>query len=427
LRDHDGSEVLVSGDEKGIEFEIPLLDATLKSKKNSGWQVTFRDLDKLVDRFPVFKRYHLTDGTLSFGSKNGKKPYHFQGTVTYPYSVFVIEGDPVNHFDFSGTIGEDRISAQVIDKLKITIDEKVILSSDNIEYNIVELVKLLKNLSKANSTSSMKDRSKKIELMARNSSLYFRQENKVLADKLEASIVDGKMSLWLEHGSGNAVFVAEDRKFSLEGENLDDAFMEALLAGSKFSGGTLSFTGSGNTEKFNARFKVQDTLLEDYGVMNNVLAFLDTIPALITFSVPDYNTEGMFVDSALLDLTYADTVYTVNSFVVNSSVLTIRGVGKASISEDTIDLTLNLLTEGRKNLSKIPLIGYVLVGDEKVPSIKLDVTGKLSDPDIQNSAFEEIVTLPFDIGFRVLSLPFQWMDDLFSDEDPNTQGNSKKQ
>jgi len=57
----------------------------------------------------------------------------------------------------------------------------------------------------------------------------------------------------------------------------------------------------------------------------------------------------------------------------------------------------------------------------------VDVTGKLSDPDIQNSAFEEIVTLPFDIGFRVLSLPFQWMDDLFSDEDPNTQGNSKKQ
>jgi len=296
---------------------------------------------------------------------------------------------------------------------------------EDFEYNIVELVKLLKNLSKANSASSMKDRSKKIELMARNSSLYFRQENKVLADKLEASIVDGKMSLWLEHGSGNAVFVAEDGKFSLEGENLDDAFMEALLAGSKFSGGTLSFTGSGNTEKFNARFKVQDTLLEDYGVMNNVLAFLDTIPALITFSVPDYNTEGMFVDSALLDLTYADTVYTVNSFDVNSSVLTIRGVGKASISEDTIDLTLNLLTQWRKNLSKIPLIGYVLVGDEKVPSIKLDVTGKLSDPDIQNSAFEEIVTLPFDIGFRVLSLPFQWMDDLFSDEDPNAQGNSK--
>ena len=263
--------------------------------------------------------------------------------------------------------------------------------------------------------------------MARNSSLYFRPENKVLADKLKASIVNGKTSLWLKHNSGNAVFVAEDGEFSLEGENLDDAFMEALLANSIFSGGTLSFTGSGDTEKFNTRFKVQNTVLEDYSVMNNVLAFLNTIPALITFSVPDYNSKGMFVDSALLDLTYADTVYTVNSFDVNSSELTIRGAGKANISEDTIDLKLNLLTEGRKDLSKIPLIGYILVGDEKVPSIKLEVTGKLSNPDIQNSAFEEIVTLPFDIGIRVLSLPFRWMKDAFSDEDPNTQGNSKAQ
>lgn len=425
LRDRVGFKVFVSGDDKNLQFEIPLLDATIESGEDNNWQVTFRDLDKLVDRVPFCKRYHLTNGTLTIGSKDGNKPYHFQGTVTYPYSVLVINGTPVNRYNFSGLIDEERTTAQLIDNLKITIDEKITIRSDNIEYNVVELVKLLKSLTKVDSGSSEKDRSKQIDLLAKNSSLYFRPENRVLADRMRVRIVDGKMSLRLKHESGNAAFVVEDGKFSLEGENLDDAFMEALLAGSRFSGGTLSFTGSGDTEKFNARFKVQDTLLEDYGVMNNVLAFLDTIPALITFSVPDYNTEGMFVDSALLDLTYADTVYTVNSFDVNSTVLTIRGVGKASISGDTIDLTLNLLTQWRKNLSKIPLIGYVLVGDEKVPSIKLDVTGKLSDPDIQNSAFEEIVTLPFDIGFHVLSLPFQWMDDLFSDEDPNAQGNSK--
>ncbi|MBW1749808.1 MAG: AsmA-like C-terminal domain-containing protein, partial [Deltaproteobacteria bacterium] len=263
LRDYDGFKVLISGDEKGVEFDIPLLDATIKSGKDGGWQVSFRDLGKLAGRFPFLKRYHITDGTLSFGSKNGGKPYNFQGTVTYPYSVFVVNGTPVNKYNFSGTIGEKRISAQVIDKFKITIDKKIILTSDNIEYNIVELVKLLKNLSKANSASSMKDSSKKIELRARNSSLYFRPENRIMADKLEASIVNGKTSLRLEHDSGKAVFVAEDGKFSFEGESLDAAFMEALLANSIFSGGTLSFTGSGDTKNFDARFKVQNTLLEN--------------------------------------------------------------------------------------------------------------------------------------------------------------------
>jgi len=427
LSDYDGFEVIVSSDEKSTEFYIPMLDVTIESAEDSGWQVTFRDLDKLGGRFPFFKRYHLTDGTISFGSKNGKKPYHFQGTITYPYSLFVVGDSTVNHLDFSGTIAEEKISAQVIEKLSITIDEKITITSDDVEYNIVEVVKLLKNISKVSDASAKKDHSRQIELTARNSSLYFRPESRVLADKLLLRIEDGKTVLWLEHESGNAAFVAEDGEFSLDGVDLDDTFMEALLPGSNFSGGTLSFAGRGRLENFAARFKVQNTTLENYVVMNNVLAFVNTIPALLTFSVPDYDKDGIVVESALLDLSYGDKLYTVNSFDVIASQLTIRGVGHASLFDDNINLKLNLITEGRKDLSKIPLVGYVLVGDEKVPSIKLEVTGKLSDPDIQNSAFEEVVTLPFDIGLRVLSLPFNWVDDLFSDENPSTDNDNSRQ
>jgi hypothetical protein len=427
LSDYDGFEVIASGDEEGTEFYIPLLDVTIEYGEESEWLVTFRDLGKLGGRFPFLKRYHLSNGTLSFSSKNGKKPYHFQGTITYPYSLFVVGDSPVNHYDFSGTIGEEKISARVIEKLSITIDEKITITSDNVEYNIVEFVKLLKNLSKTTSPSSNKDNSMPLELMARDSSLYFRTESRILADKLLVRVEEGKTSLWLEHESGTAAFVAEDGEFSLDGVNLDHSFMEALLAGSNFSGGTLSFAGRGNVEKFDARFKVQNTILEDYGVMNNVLAFVNTIPALITFSVPDYNTEGLVVESAFLDLTYSDNLYMINSFDVNASELAIRGVGNASISADTINLKLNLITEGRKDLSKIPLVGYVLVGDEKVPSITLEVKGKLSDPAIQNSAFEEVATLPFDIGLRVLSLPFKWVEDLFSTNKSGAPNESNKQ
>jgi hypothetical protein len=427
LSDYDGFEVIASGDEKSTEFYIPVLDVIIESAEDGGWQVTFRDLDKLGSRFPFLKRYHLTDGTISFGSKNGKKPYHFQGTITYPYSLFIVGDSIVDHYDFSGTIAEAKISAQVIEKLSITIDKKITITSDNVEYNIVELVKLLKNLSKVDGASSKKDHSRKMELTARNSSLYFRPESRVLADKLLLRIEDGTTALWLEHESGNAAFVAEDGAFTLDGVDLDDTFMEALLPGSKFSGGSLSFAGRGRLENFDARFRVQNTILENYVVMNNVLSFVNTIPALITFSVPDYAKDGLVVESALLDMSYSDKLYTVNSFDVIASQLNMRGVGQASLLEDNIDLKLNLITQGRKDLSKIPLVGYVLVGDEKVPSIKLEVTGKLSDPDIQNSAFEEVVTLPFDIGLRVLSLPFKWVDDLFSDETPGTDNNNSRQ
>ena len=302
--------------------------------------------------------------------------------------------------------------------------KKIWITSENIEYNILELVELLQNLSKTTKDPTRSGSSKPLELVARNSSLYFRPENRVLAERLQLAIQDGKTSLWLQHAAGTAAFVAEDGEFFLEGDNLDDSFMEALLAGSNFNGGTVTFAGNGYADNFEVRFKVQNTILENYSVMNNVLAFVNTIPALITFSVPDYNTSGMMVDSALLYLTYSDNLYTIKSFDVNAAELSIRGVGNASIAEDNIDLKLNLITEGRKDLSKIPLVGFILVGDEKVPSITLEVTGKLTDPDITNSAFEEVVTLPFDIGLRALMSPFKWIDNLFSDEDPDTESNS---
>lgn len=426
LSDYDGFEVIASGDKKRSEFYIPMLDIAIESAKDGGWQATFHDLGKLDGRFPFLKQYHFTDGTLSLSSKNGKKPYHFQGTTTYPYSLFVVGDNSINHFDFSGTIAEDKISAQVIDKLMITIDEKITITSDDVEYNILELVKLLKNFSIVSTASSKKNHSRKIELTAQNSSLFFRPESRVLADKLRLLIKDGTTALWLEHDAGNAAFVAKDGEFTLDGVDLDDTFMEALLPGSKFRGGNLSFTGRGRLENFAARFRVQDTILENYAVMNNVLAFVNTIPALVTFSVPNYDTDGLVVESAVLDMSYADRLYTVNSFDVIASQLTLRGVGHASLFDDNIDLELNLMTKGKKDLSKVPLVGYVLVGDEKVPSIKIDVTGKLSDPDIQNSAFEEIVTLPFNIGLRVLSLPFKWVNNLFSDENPGTDNNESR-
>ena len=424
---NDGFEVLVSGDDKNTTLRIPLLDVTIDSGEDNGWHVNFHDLSKLTGRFPFLKRYYFSDGSISIGSKNGKKPYHFKGAITSPYSILVVDDSPVNHYGFSGTVGEEEINAKILEELNIIIDEKISITSENIEFNIIELVEMLKNLSKTTRASAGKDRSMDLELMARNSSLYFRPEIRVLADSLQVRIEDGKTSLWLEHELGKVAFVAEDGVFSLEGENLDDSFMEALLADSNFNGGDLSFSGSGNTENFDVRFKIKNTVLQNYAVMNNVLAFVDTIPALITFSVPDYNSAGMVVDSAVLDLSYDDSLYTINSFDVKTSVLTMRGNGNASLAEDNIDLKLNLITKGRKNLSKIPLVGYILVGDEKVPTITLKVTGKLSDPDIQNSAFEEVVTLPFDIGLRILKSPFKLIENLFSEEDPVNAGNSQGQ
>ena len=73
-------------------------------------------------------------------------------------------------------------------------------------------------------------------------------------------------------------------------------------------------------------------------------------------------------------------------------------------------MEFNLITQAKANINKIPLVGYILVGDEKRPSITFKVTGDLDDPEVKHSTFQEIAILPLSILQRTFYLPFRWTD-----------------
>ena len=75
-------------------------------------------------------------------------------------------------------------------------------------------------------------------------------------------------------------------------------------------------------------------------------------------------------------------------------------------------MDLNLITQAKKNISKIPLAGYILVGDEKRPSVTVKISGDLLNPKVENSTVKEVITLPFAILLRTLALPLHLVDSM---------------
>ena len=58
-----------------------------------------------------------------------------------------------------------------------------------------------------------------------------------------------------------------------------------------------------------------------------------------------------------------------------------------------------------KNVKRIPLIGYIFSGSEERPTLTLSVTGNLQSPDVENTAFKEVATYPFQVIKRTVLLP----------------------
>ena len=50
---------------------------------------------------------------------------------------------------------------------------------------------------------------------------------------------------------------------------------------SKFKGGNLNFSMNGNITDYDGLFYITDTIIVDYKMLNNILAFVNTVPSLV--------------------------------------------------------------------------------------------------------------------------------------------------
>lgn len=192
----------------------------------------------------------------------------------------------------------------------------------------------------------------------------------------------------------------------LNGNGFNDTFMGALINESTFQGGTMSVAATGMLKEFSAVLEIGHTTLKEMATVNNVMAFLNTIPSLVTFSLPEFDTSGFPIESAIVGLKFKDNVASIESLEVVSPQMHATGNGDIDFSTKLIDMDVQLKTEASRNVGKIPVVGYVLAGEEKDKSLSVKITGPINNPDVDPSLVKNIVVYPAEILYRTLTLPF---------------------
>ncbi|OHD91509.1 MAG: hypothetical protein A2W83_06065 [Sulfuricurvum sp. RIFCSPLOWO2_12_43_5] len=401
--DASGEEIILDSDALKAHFStIP-----------NGWKITLDDIALLSMRSPILRQYHVEKGNLNLFYTPENSQYTFNGTIEYPYSLMMINDKAVSKYHFSGLYQDGRTSIRVNDRLIINRrDDQIDVQAKNIGINVPQLFSfLIANQPNQESSSKGDSQTPPIRIHTSNTYLYLMKGRKIVADRMEATLNNDDLDASLYHMGGSAALKIRNGLFYIDGNGFNDKFMEHLFALSDFSGGKFSFQAKGEADAFEGVMRVENTILKDYKVLNNVLAFVNTVPSLATFSLPSYNRQGLPVKEGYAHFAYNKGIVNVDNFTLNSPEMNILGEGRADLNAQILNGTLTLKTDLGSVLGKVPMVGYILFGEDGSLSTTLTLSGKLDDPKVETAIAKEIATAPFNILKRTVVYPFLWMMD----------------
>ena len=386
------------------QFNVPALGIGINVKRAGAWTLKINDFGKLHSHSPWMQKYKLHKGWLSVSSRDGSLPYSIMGELNYPEALLVNGNTAVHDYHFDGLYNGQSTHLNINNHSKVEIKDTVTVNSSDIGFNLPAILSTINHSGNKNSTTEVR-KSPLFSLTATNSFIYISDGSRLLAERIDVSISDSEINGDLRYGNGIASLNLADNKLSVIGSGLDHRFVSALLSRADIKKGTMEFKISGDLNDLSGVFRIEDSVLVNFKTLNNILAFVNTVPSLLTFKVPDYSQKGLPAQEITGALEYRDKVMTIKSARIDSIELDVHGEGAVNLNDNSIDMTFNLITGAHKNVSRIPLIGFVISGKEKRPSVTLTVKGQLDKPEIQHTAFKEVATYPFQVLKRTVTLP----------------------
>ena len=370
------------------------------------WQVSLSNFEKIAPYSTLLKKNFITNGKMTIYATENNKTIQFHGEVDYPYNILIENDMPQNLYSINGVYENNVTTFRINNNIHVKIADKTTVEAKDIGFNIPSFVEFLEAQKAAESTAHH------LTLNVNNSFLYISPERRVLIDTMTLNKYKQHIDATLTHHKGRAVLNYENEQFHLTGNNFDDLFMNNLLALAEHKHGSLYFYMYGKADKFQGILKVNDTILKDYKVINNMLAFVNTVPALSTFSLPQYSSKGLRVKEAYGGFSYEQKNIAIHDASLDSKELKMYGKGTLNFAKNSIDMKLNLKTDLGTTLSKIPIVGYLLFGDDGSVSTTVTINGKLDNPKVSNAVAKDIIVSPFKLLKRAILLPIHFIENV---------------
>lgn len=395
LLDIQDLDEIVTLDLSKSQLYLKKLDTLIKFNKKSKI-VVINDLALLRSYSMPLKKFNIQYGQMRIILD---KNISFSGKLFAPNTIIVHHSKYIDSFFLKGVLENKQLQIDVNDFAHIMIAKRIEAQLKNIDLNITDI-----------------NRSEKSEIkmplkVTFENCNFFHTSHTLLSQKAE--LIKNRDFLHFQSTyMKNFVSYKERRdNVSFKAKNLSGFFINSLLGKNYLTQGVANIEAKGPKNAIDGELILQNSYIKDLKALNNLFAFLNTVPALLTFSDPGYSTKGMYVQNAKVKFLYnmPRSILSIKSLRVEGKSIIMQGYGVINFAQNNLKLFLDLQAlQGISNVvNKIPLAGYILLGKEGTISTKVELSGPLNNPKVTTNLVKDTVKAPFNIMKRTLTLPLE--------------------
>jgi len=373
-----------------IGISLPTLDINLKKTKKQ----TVITIPKISKLLPYLKNLPLNiyDGQLKIYTKNFIK-YRFEGVLKWK-DCFFYQKHNACFIDIpcNGSIDNKNFQLYAFDKKLYINSAKSIIKLNNINIDLDKFFNAnLKKVAKEHT---------KTYIYGNNSNIKYKNYL-LVTDSYDITIYpDGHIKAIGSLDNDIIKFDKNGKNISIKAYRVTDKMLHPLINFDGLKQGRYTIKIEGNPDKeLNGEILVEGGVLKDFKAYSNTLAFINSIPALATFSNPGFSSKGYIIKEGMItyrktkDKIYLDSIY------IKGSSANIAGKGIIDLKNRTLNISLaiQVAKDFGKVISKIPIVGYILMGDDQSITLGLKIKGSLDKPKVKTSVAKDILSLPLDM------------------------------
>ncbi len=396
-----------------VTVSLPQLTTTITRQK-AKLSVAIASLEKLIPYLPQAPSL-LKGGTLKL-ENNAKESYHFSGTLQLNEGLLCEKKvkECYKEIPFRGDLNVPKEKSRLYalnDRFSIDL-KKGLIKLTKLDINLKVLLKHLKKEGQGSKSSQLFG--KKFVVLGEKSALRY-PPYKLLLDNYDIEIApNGNIKAFGSLDGDVVKFTKKGAILSIEALRVKDKLLHPLINFKGLKGGRYSLKKEGDpTKTMKGRIIIEKGVLSDFTAYNNTLAFLNTIPALATLNSPGFSSKGFKIKEGVIEYTMTPQKIIFTSVYLEGTSATIVGKGEMLLMSKklNIDLAIQSAKEWSNTLGKIPILGYILMGDDKRMTIGLKITGTLEKPEVNSSVAKDILTLPLEFIKRTIKAPVKLLQE----------------
>ena len=286
--------------------------------------------------------------------------------------------------------------------------EKIISYINNLDIDIQGLINIINTTDKLSSKKNKSNQNPKVVIIGKNTNFIYKG-HKFLSQKATLTF-DKELKFNSTYKKSFLKGYTKNNYLLIEGKNYTkEALVPLFDFFNHFNNINLDFVSVKSPDNFyTGKIYINKGSVKDLGTLNNIIAFINTIPALLSLKTPGFSAKGYKIKNGFVNFLFYNKILYLKQINIKGINLDFSGKGYVDLNKNLIKLKIHTVV--KLKIKNIPIVGralsYLFFGKDGYLHINIFVHGKLDNPQVSKDLGGGIIESPLKIFKRILTLPF---------------------